>query len=37
MNQFFKNGFRLETESLNALNEAYKTAERRRPPILIGG
>lgn len=23
MNQFFKNGFSLETESLNALNEAY--------------
>lgn len=23
MNQFFKNGFKLETESLNALNEAY--------------
>ena len=23
MNQFFKNGVRLETESLNALNEAY--------------
>ena len=23
MNQFFKNGFRLETESLKALNDAY--------------
>ena len=23
MNQFFKKGFRLETKSLNAINEAY--------------
>lgn len=29
MNQFFINGFRLETESLNALNDAYYETDDR--------
>lgn len=32
MNQFFINGFRLETESLNAINEAYYETDRTLKP-----
>ena len=33
MNQFFKNGFRLETESLRMLNEAYYESDESLKPL----
>lgn len=33
MNQFFKKGFRLETKSLNAINEAYYESDDSLKPL----
>lgn len=33
MNQFFKNGFRLETKSLRSLNEAYYENDETLKPL----
>lgn len=33
MNQFFKNGFRLETKSLRSLNEAYYESDNTLKPL----